>query len=304
MSPKPLTIAITGANSGIGLRAAEQLAADGHRVHMLCRDAARGEAALARVNSRAAVPARLVVTDLADPASVRAAAAQLTAGLDHLDVLIHNAAVFDQTVRAPRFTADGHELFWATNHLGPHLLTAAVSPLMAAAPAPRLVTVASKGLVTMPWIRIRFDELDSPRWYSPTKAYYHAKLAQIMMSLRIAQHTRGRVDVVCLRVPAVRLDTDRVAAMPRLLRTLYAPKNRAALPPEHLAGTYAVLATRPTPWNDRTGLATGDRNALRGVYRDERCRPVPAPRFAYDEEARERLWQVSQQETGHPEWAW
>lgn len=304
MSQTPLNIAITGANSGIGLRAAEKLAADGHRVHALCRDAARGEAALERVNSRAAVPARLVVTDLADPASIRAAAAELTDELDHLDVLIHNAAVFDQTMRAPRFTADGHELFWATNHLGPHRLTAALSPLMAAAPTPRLVTVASKGLVAMPWIRIRFDELDSPRWYSPTKAYYHAKLAQIMLSLRIAQHARGTVDVVCLRVPAVRLDADRVAAMPSLLRTLYAPKNRAALPPEELARTYADVATSPNPWNGLATTGAGDRNALRGVYRDERCRPVSAPSFAYDEEARERLWQVSQEETGHPEWAW
>ncbi|WP_017587721.1 SDR family NAD(P)-dependent oxidoreductase [Nocardiopsis ganjiahuensis] len=304
MPLKPLTIAVTGANSGIGLRAAGQLAAEGHRVYALCRDAVRGGAALEQVNSRAAVPARLVVTDLADPASVRSAAAEITGELDRLDVLIHNAAVFDQTMRAPRFTDDGHELFWATNHLGPHLLTAELSPLMAAAPAPRLVTVASKGLVAMPWIRIRFDELDSPRWYSPTKAYYHAKLAQIMLSLRLARHARGAVDVVCLRVPAVRLDADRVAAMPSLLRALYAPKNRAALPPEQLARTYARIATRPDPWNDPVGSWSGDRKASGGVYRDERCRPVPAPAFAYDEEARERLWQVSQEATGHPEWAW
>ncbi|GAB3746834.1 SDR family oxidoreductase [Nocardiopsis nanhaiensis] len=304
VSHKPLTIAITGANSGIGLRAAEQLAAKGHSVHALCRDTARGEAALERVNSRATVPARLVVTDLADPASVRSAAAELTGELDHLDVLIHNAAVFDQTMREPRFTADGHELFWATNHLGPHRLTAALSPLMAAAPAPRLVTVASKGLVTMPWIRIRFDELDSPRWYSPTKAYYHAKLAQVMLSLRLAQHARGAVDVVCLRVPAVRLDADRVAAMPPLLRALYAPKNRAALPPEQMARAYARVATRPDPWNDPADAGAGGRSALRGVYLDERCRPVSAPSFAYGYEARERLWQVTQEETGHPEWAW
>ncbi|GAB3706969.1 SDR family NAD(P)-dependent oxidoreductase [Nocardiopsis oceani] len=304
MSQAQLTIAITGANSGIGLRAAEQLAADGHRVLALCRDAVRGGTALDRINSRAKSPARLVVTDLADPESIQAAADKLTSELDHLDVLINNAAVFDQTMRAPRFTSDGHELFWATNHLGPHRLTAALSPLMAAAPKPRLVTVASKGLVSMPWVKIRFDELDSPRWYSPTRAYYHAKLAQVMASLRIAQHARGTVDVVCLRVPAVRLDADRLAAMPWLLRTLYAPKNRAALAPDQLARTYGRVATRPAPWNGRVDAGPGDRNALRGVYRDEGCRPVSAPPFANDQGARERLWQVSQQETGHPEWAW
>lgn len=304
MPRTPLTIAITGANSGIGLRAAEQLAAEGHRVLILCRDPSRGGAALERVNVRAAVPARLVVTDLSDPASVEAAARDLGATLDRLDVLINNAAIFDQTMRAPRYTPDGHELFWATDHLGPHRLTAALSPLMAAAPRPRLITIASKGLVTMPWLRIRFDELDSPRWYSPTKAYYHAKLAQIMTSLRIAQHTRGAVDVVCLRVPAVRLDPDRLASMPRVLRTLYAPKNQAAIPPEHMARTYVRLATRWDPWSGRAVGETTDRNPPRGVHLDERCRSVPLPPFSRNEGARERLWRVTQEQTGHPEWVW
>ena len=299
-----LTIAITGANSGIGLRAAERLAAEGHRVLALCRDPARGERALERINDRATVAARLVVTDLSDPASIEAAARHLGATLDRLDVLINNAAIFDQTMRVPRFTPEDHELVWATDHLGPHRLTAALSPLMAAAPAPRLLTIASKGLVAMPWTRIRFDELDSPRWYSPTKAYYHAKLAQVMTSLRIAQHARGSVDVVCLRVPSVRLDPDRMASMPRVLRTLYAPKNQVALSPERMARTYARLATRQDTWNGRTDGETADRNPLRGVYLDERCRPVPLPPSARDEDSRERLWRVSQEQTGHPEWAW
>ncbi|MFC4058979.1 SDR family NAD(P)-dependent oxidoreductase [Planomonospora corallina] len=55
--PDPLTIAVTGANSGIGLRAAQRLAADGHRILALCRDPHRGRAALEAINARAAHPA-------------------------------------------------------------------------------------------------------------------------------------------------------------------------------------------------------------------------------------------------------
>jgi NAD(P)-dependent dehydrogenase (short-subunit alcohol dehydrogenase family) len=222
-------------------------------------------------------------------------------------VLINNAAVFDQTMRTPAFTAAGHELFWATNHLGPFQLTAALSALLAAAPRPRLITVASKGLISMPRIRIRFDALDSPSWYSPTKAYYHAKLAQLMMSFQVALRTVERLDVACVRVPAVQLDADRVAAMPWVLRVLYTPKNRLAAPPQRLAGTYARLATRDTSWSDHAdhnAELDDARGRLRGVYVDENERLVTAPAFAYDERARARLWDVTQQATGNPRWAW
>lgn len=291
-----LTIAVTGANSGIGLRAAMRLAAEGHRVYALCRDPERGRAAIERININATNPSRLVIADLADPVSINTAANRLNSELDRLDVLINNAAVFDQSMRAPRFTAAGHELFWATNHLGPFQLAAELSHLLAAAPRPILISVASKGLIAMPRIKIRFDELDSPTWYTPTRAYYHAKLAQIMMSHHLALLAAGRLDVACVRVPSVRLDADRVAAMPWPLRMLYAPKNRLSVPSERLGDTYADIATRDTP---RTGA-----DPLHGIYLDENLRPVKAPAFAHDAAARQRLWTVSQQATGDLQWAW
>jgi NAD(P)-dependent dehydrogenase (short-subunit alcohol dehydrogenase family) len=299
-----LVVAVTGANSGIGLRTVERLAAAGHRVYAICRSAERGAAAMARVNQRAVRPVELVVADLADPAAVAAAVDRLRGDLGRLDVLINNAAVFDQTMRQPTFTAAGHELFWATNHLGPFQLTAGLSSLLAAAPRPRVMFVASKGLVSMPWIKIRFDRLDDAGWYSPTKAYYHAKLAQVMISFQLALRAAGRLDVACIRVPAVRLDQDRVAAMPRLLRTLYGPKNRAAVPPEELAGTYARVAGRSGRWTDLADPSGDAAKRLRGIYLDEHERPVRAPRFAYDEAHRERLWDVTQRATGDPAWAW
>lgn len=304
MPGRPLTIAITGANSGIGLAAATRLADDGHQVYALCRSPERAEAALEQINRRAERPARLVVADLADQHSIHRAATELTERLDQLDVLVNNAAVFDHNIRQARFTENGHELFWATNHLGPFRLTAELSPLLAAAPRPRVLTVASKGLVTMPWIRIRFDELDDPGWYTPTRAYYHAKLAQVMTSFELALRAGGALDVSCVRVPAVRLDPARLAEQPRLLRWLYAPKNRAAVAPERLGETYAELATRTQAWTEQADADGDERARLRGIYLDEDRRPVTAPASAYDPAARERLWEVGQLATGNQPWAW
>ncbi|WP_193103510.1 SDR family NAD(P)-dependent oxidoreductase [Brachybacterium sp. FME24] len=301
---RPLTIAITGANSGIGLRAAEQLASAGHRVLALCRNPARGRAALETINAHARHPATLVVADLSDPGSIDAAAGRISQEFGHLDVLINNAAIFEQTLRRPTCTAAGHELFWATNHLGPFHLTARLSPLLCAAARPRLINVASKGLLTMPRIRIRFDQLDDPAWYSPTRAYYHAKLAQIMVSHSLALRTAGALDVACIRVPAVQLDADRVAAMPGWLRAPYRVKRRLSASTDRLGDTYARLALRPETWQAHADPSARGRAALRGIYVEENLRPVTAPAFAYDADALDRLWAVSQDASGDLPWAW
>ncbi|MBH0129593.1 SDR family NAD(P)-dependent oxidoreductase [Salinibacterium sp. NK8237] len=282
------TIAITGANSGIGLRAAAQLAAAGHTVLALCRDAERSSIAISAATGNAQ-NVRIVQTDLSSPTSIRRAADEMKA-YGALDALINNAAIFDLSQKTAAFTAEGNELFWATNHLGPFELTARLSPLLAAAPQPRIVFIASKGLITMPWLQIRFDQLNSATGYSPTKAYYQAKLAQVMTATSLAERVPSNVGVSCIRVPAVKLDSARLAAQPALLRALYAPKNAAAATPETLAATYVRAATRSTPQD--------------GVYIDENDHAVPIPRSARDGAARERLWALSEHAAGDVEWAW
>ncbi|CAN5386800.1 SDR family NAD(P)-dependent oxidoreductase [soil metagenome] len=284
----PLTIAITGANSGIGLRATARLARAGHRVLALCRDPERSRSAIATATA-GAPGVQIIRADMSDPASIRAAVSELE-NQGPLDSLINNAAVFDQNQRVAQFTPGGHEVFWATNHLGPFELTARLSPLLARAPRPRVVFVASKGLVTMPRIRIRFDDLDSPDWYTPARAYYHAKLAQIMTALMLAERVPATVRVTCVRVPAVRLDSARLATQPWLLRLLYAPKNALAAEPDLLAATYERAAT---------GGASSP-----SIYIDEADRPASPPASAADADQRHHLWDVTQRAVGDPRWAW
>jgi NAD(P)-dependent dehydrogenase (short-subunit alcohol dehydrogenase family) len=285
----PRTIAITGANSGIGLRATARLARDGHHVLALCRDLDRSRPAIEQAVGSAPGTVELVRADLADPRSIREAAAEI-ADRGPLDGLINNAATFDQSQRDPRFTPEGHEVVWATNHLGPWELTARLSHALARSERPRVAFVASKGLVAFPTIAIRWDALDSGDWYSPTKAYYHAKLAQVMTTQSLADRVGGAADVTCIRVPAVRLDAARLAAQPPLLRLLYAPKNRAAAEPEVLAESYARTMDRWSPEGP--------------VYIDEDLREARQPRFAADVENRERLWAVTAAAVGYDDWAW
>jgi NAD(P)-dependent dehydrogenase (short-subunit alcohol dehydrogenase family) len=110
------TAVITGANTGLGFQIAAALAAHGARVVLAVRNLGKGKEALARIT--AATPGadvELQRLDLSSLASVRAAAGELKAKYDRVDLLINNAGV----MFPPReLSEDGFELQFATNHLG------------------------------------------------------------------------------------------------------------------------------------------------------------------------------------------
>jgi NAD(P)-dependent dehydrogenase (short-subunit alcohol dehydrogenase family) len=174
-------VVVTGANSGIGKEAARRLGATGARVIMAVRTVAKGEQARAEILARH--PGSLLEVrrvDLADLASVTEFADGL-AGLA-VDVLINNAGVMAPPTRMT--TADGFELQFGSNFLGPFALTVRLLPLLASAPEPRVVTMSS-GVAS--YGRIRFDDLQwQRRRYRPNLAYAQSKLADLMLALHLA----------------------------------------------------------------------------------------------------------------------
>jgi len=173
---------VTGANSGTGKEATRRLAAAGAHVVMAVRTVAKGEAARAEIlaaNPAARLEVRRV--DLADLASVRDFADGLTAGGKPLDLLVNNAGVMMPPTRMT--TADGFELQFGSNYLGPFALTMRLLPLLLAAPAPRVVTMSS-GVANMG--RIHFDDLQWERRYRPIGAYGQSKLADLYLARHLA----------------------------------------------------------------------------------------------------------------------
>ena len=173
---------VTGANSGTGKEATKRLAAAGAHVVMAVRTLAKGEAARAEI--LAAHPhARLEVRhlDLADLASVRDFADELTEGGTPLDLLVNNAGVMAPPTRMT--TTDGFELQFGSNYLGPFALTNRLLPLLLAAHSPRVVTMSS-GTANMG--RIRFDDLQWERRYNPFRSYAQSKLADLFLARHLA----------------------------------------------------------------------------------------------------------------------
>jgi NAD(P)-dependent dehydrogenase (short-subunit alcohol dehydrogenase family) len=174
---------VTGANSGTGKEAARRFAAAGARVVLAVRTPAKGEQARAEILARRPA-ARLEVrrVDLADLASVREFAESLLSDGTPLDLLVNNAGVMAPPARMT--TADGFELQFGSNYLGPFALTMRLLPLVLAAGSPRVVTMSS-GVAS--YGRIRFDDLQwERRRYSPNLSYAQSKLADLMLTEHLA----------------------------------------------------------------------------------------------------------------------
>jgi NAD(P)-dependent dehydrogenase (short-subunit alcohol dehydrogenase family) len=170
---------VTGANSGLGLQIALQLARHGAAVTLAVRDTAKGEEAAERIREGAS-DATLDVTrlDLADLASVREFAAGWSGGLD---LLVNNAGVM---ALPRRTTADGFEMQLGTNHLGHFALTGLLLPALLERPGARVVTMSS-GAHQMG--RIRFDNLQGERHYQRWLAYGQSKLANLLFAFELAR---------------------------------------------------------------------------------------------------------------------
>ena len=274
---------VTGANSGIGKAVALVLAKSNATVIMLCRNRKRGQSALDEIINQSKNPyTRLMIADLSSQKSIRAFAMEFQAQYNNLHILINNAANFDMNLKKPQLTEDGIETIFATNHLGPFLLTnLLIEKLKASAPG-RVINVASKGLVAYPFLNIEFDNLNGEKRYSAIHAYYHSKLAHVMFTYELARRLNGTgVTANCIRVSNVAVSDERLVNHSKVLQVLYRQKRRFSITPERMAEAYLYLAASPDLVN------------VSGKYFNEHNRQVSSSRNSYNEEAWKKLWEIS-----------
>lgn len=278
---------ITGANAGIGKRAALQLAEKGAAVVMVCRSKERGNAALSEIRAKSGSESvDLLFCDLSLQKSIRELVKNFKENYNHLHVLINNAANFDYTLKNPVLTEDGIEVIFATNHLGPFLLTNLLLDVMKKSAPSRVITIASKGLMLYPRLTIEFDNLNGEKKFSYQHAYYHSKLAQIMFTYELARQLEGTgVTVNCIRVTNVKIDLERITGVPWYSRYVYRIKRFFGITPEEMAKTYVYVATAP------------ELEGVTGKYFDEHGKEVNSSKRSYDETVWKKLWDVSEELT-------
>ncbi len=265
-------VLVTGATSGLGLAAAEGFARLGASVRMLARSEERGERASKIVVQRSGnSDVQVERCDLSELQAVRQFAERFSFGAGRLDVLVNNAGVM---TRKRTLSVDGIELTFATNVLGPFLLTNLLIPLLEKSAPARIINVSSGGMYTQ---RIHVEDLQSAReeFDGPT-VYARTKRAEVILTEMWAQRLRGSGVVVHAMHPGW-VDTPGVeASLPRfytltkvLLRT-----------PREGADTIVWLGGAPEG-------ASGSG----GFWHDRRRRPthlLPWTREAPED--REQLW--------------
>jgi len=269
---------ITGTTHGIGRVTSRELARAGKTVVMLCRDVAAAGAVRDEVRRHApGASLEVVHCDLASLASVRQAAAAVRRDYPPLGLLVNNAGMVSTRRRT---SVDGFELTFATNHLGPFLLTALLLDHLDE--GARIVTVASRihyrGRLDLAAIT------DAGVRYGATAAYAQSKLANVMHTFALARRMAGSgISVNCLHPGVVATNL-----LPRWLRVIKPLITRVMFDAERGARTTIHLA-----------LDSGV-SGVTGRYFDEYQLPRDAAPLANDVALQESLWKTSVAWTGAP----
>ncbi|HJQ30169.1 MAG TPA: SDR family NAD(P)-dependent oxidoreductase, partial [Rubrobacter sp.] len=194
---------------------------------------------------------------------VRALAKRVLTEQDRLDVLINNAGVI---ARERRESEDGYELTFAVNYLSHFLLTSLLLPLLRDSVPARIVNVASAGQSP-----IDFDDPMIERGYDPMRAYSRSKLAQIMFTFELSGRLSGSGVSVNALHPASLMNTKMVdEAFGYTMSTV-------------AEGADATVRLAASP----------ELEGVTGRYFDGKSE-ARADRQAYDEDARQKLWNVSE----------
>jgi NAD(P)-dependent dehydrogenase (short-subunit alcohol dehydrogenase family) len=284
------TAVVTGANSGLGLMTARELARRGASVVLACRDSGKGASALERIEAEVpGAQVSLAQLDLGSLESVEDFAEEFRSAHESLELLINNAGVM-----APprRVTSDGFELQFGTNHLGHFALTARLIAAMRGRADARVVTVSSNA---HKFGRINFDDLQSERRYNRWRAYGQSKLADLITALELDRRLRAAGSTVksLAAHPGYAATNLQTAAPPLLDRTVMTVTNRLFAQSAE-AGALCLLYAATEP-GLQGGIYVGPDGLGEGRGHPK---PVSPSRAAYDEQVAARLWTASEQLTG------
>ncbi len=285
--PEQRIAMITGGNSGIGFAAASKLAAQGFHVILASRDQQKSAQAITRMRaviSHASVES--IPLDLASFAAIRQCAADFQAKGYPLHLLINHAGGSFPGKQA-RYTADGFELTFGTNHLGHFLLTnLLLEDLKRSAPA-RVITVSSQlhvpGYGGGPRPDFDYDNLKAEKYYNAQVFYKNAKLANMWFAYELQRRLAGSgvtSNAICPGFVPASIAERRKSLVKRWLYREVLARMPFARSLEQASSSYLFVATDPR-YESVGGKFIVD------------CKEIPSSNDSYAEEKAQHLWEIS-----------
>lgn len=210
----------------------------------------------------------MLLVDLSVQDSVRAMAAEFKNRFERLDVLINNAAVFKSSRTV---TADGLETMFATNHLGPFLLTNLLLERLKTSAPSRILTITAPSTTTL-----NFDDLQGEKKFSAFEAFGASKACNLLFTYELARRLEGTgVSANAIHPGLVKSALMKEAVAPvRWLTSLISTA------PENAAEAVVYYASSPEV-ESKTGLFFKGRQVIKSSA------------YTKDEVVQRRLWDVS-----------
>lgn len=268
---------VTGVTSGLGKAIALELAKTGETVIMVARNADRAAQLEKEISAATQNPnLDMQICDLSNLSSVRNLGTVVISRYNKLDVLINNAGVYRKTRGT---TIDGYESMFATNHLGPFLLTYMLMDRLMAGGSGRIINITAPSTT-----ELNFDDLQGERSFNSLNAFGATKMANLLFTFELARRMENAgVTVNAFHPGLVRSSLMKDAASPiRLLSWLF------SAPPTRAAQEVVRLALSPE-FQEANGKFFSNGKEL------------DPPAYALDQNVQQRLWEISEKLTNAPE---
>ena len=278
-------IVVTGANSGIGKKAAHRLAGEGHTVVMACRSVERAEEARrAIVEETGNEQVDVMELDTSSVDSIRSFAGRFRERYPRLDTLIHNAAYFNHG-EAYRLGPDGTEITFATNVVGPYLLTRLLLESLKASADPRVLNAGSNIIKHFfdPKMQLDFGTLrglpvgvEEPSVY---RRYCRSKMALLMLTFALARELESDgIAVNYLHINGARMSKQTIAKFSLKFRVIARVQNLFLRSVAYMANNYVELAAGER-FRGVTGVCFNDRLEAMAPGNSETARGLDQLRF-------------------------
>jgi NAD(P)-dependent dehydrogenase (short-subunit alcohol dehydrogenase family) len=264
---------ITGVTSGLGKAIAHELAKTGETVVMVARDPDRGEQVVKEISAATQNPnLDLQLCNLANLSSVRNLATIIMSRYNHVDVLINNAGIYSKDRKT---TVDGFETMFATNHLGPFLLTYLLMDRILASGSARIINITAPATN-----HLNFDDLQNENKFNSLYTFGMTKMANLLFTFELAR----RMEHTGVTVNAVHPGLVRSSLMKEAFAPIRWLTNLFSASPIPAAQEIARLATSP------------DFENITGKF-FHNGQEIEPDTYALDQNIQQKLWEISEQLT-------
>jgi NAD(P)-dependent dehydrogenase (short-subunit alcohol dehydrogenase family) len=225
-----------------------------------------------------------------------------------LDILIHNAGYFNHGEKNYQLSQDNIELTFATNALGPFLMTHLLRDLLKKADRARILNACSTNIRHFfePQRKIDFDNLQGEfmdtKPYNSYKMYGDSKMALLLLTFKMAEEFKAEgIRVNAVQIPAIKLSPESIRKFKPAWRLAARIQNVFSSAPETMAETYYYICTA-AEFNDVTGKLINDKREImqpspytRGLRQELKQLGDKSiyPKYAANPDNIDRMWNLA-----------